>query len=61
MGFKDWFKRGQKMAAENKDAAKEGVDKAGDFIDEKTGGAHAEHVDKGQDMAKDYIEKLPEE
>lgn len=61
MGWKDWFNRGKKAAAENKDAVKEGIDKAGDMIDEKTGGEHAEHVDKGQDMAKDSVEDLSEE
>lgn len=61
MGLRDWLNKGKKAAAENKDAVKDGVDKAGDFIDDKTGGQHAEHVDKGQDAAKDYIDKLPEE
>lgn len=61
MGWKDWFNRGKQAAAENKDAVKGGIDKAGDMVDEKTGGQHAEHVDKAQDAAKDYVEKLPEE
>lgn len=61
MGIKDWFNKGKKLAAENKDAVSDGVDKGGDFIDEKTDGKYAEHVDKGQDAAKDFIEKLPEE
>jgi len=61
MGLRDWLNKGKKMAAENKDAVKDGVDKAGDFVDDKTGGKYAEHVDKGQEAAKDYVEKLPEE
>ena len=61
MGLKDWFGKGKKAAADNKDAVKDGIDKAGDFVDEKTGGQHAEHVDKGQEMAKDYVDKLDEE
>ena len=61
MGLRDWFNKGKKAAAENKDAVSEGVDKAGDFVDDKTGGKYEEHVDKGQEAAKDYIEKLPEE
>lgn len=60
MGWKDWFNRGKQAAAENKEAVKDGVDKAGDMIDEKTGGEHAEHVDKGQEAAKDYVDGLPE-
>ena len=31
------------------------VDKAGDFVDEKTQGKYAEQVDKGQDMARDKL------
>ena len=61
MGLRDWLNKGKKAAAENKDAVKDGVDKAGDFVDEKTGGQHAEHVDNGQEAAKDYIDKLPED
>lgn len=61
MGLRDWLNKGKKAAAENKDAVKDGVDKAGDFIDEKTDGKHAEHVDKGQEAAKDFIDKLPED
>lgn len=61
MGIKDWFNKGKQAVAENKDAVSDGVDKAGDLIDEKTDGKYAEHVDKGQDAAKDFIEKLPEE
>ncbi len=61
MGIKDWFSKGKKAAAENKDAVKDGIDKAGDFVDDKTGGQHSEHVDKGQEVAKDYVENLDEE
>jgi hypothetical protein len=60
MGWKDWFNRGKQAAAENKETVKDGIDKAGDVIDEKTEGQHAEHVDKGQDAAKDYVDGLPE-
>lgn len=58
MGIKDWFQKGKDTAADNKDAVKGGIDKAGDMIDDKTGGKHADHVDKGQDMAKDAVDKL---
>ncbi len=61
MGLKDLFSKGKQAAAENKDAVKDGIDKAADFVDEKTGGKHAEHVDKGQDAAKDFVDKLDEE
>lgn len=61
MGIKDWFNKGKKAAAENKDAVSDGVDKSADFVDDKTGGKYEGHVDKGQEAAKDVIEKLPEE
>jgi len=61
MGWKDWFGKGRQAVTDNKDSVKDGIDRAGDMIDEKTGGEHAEHVDKGQEMAKDYVDKLPDE
>lgn len=61
MGIKDWFSKGKQAAAENKDAVKEGIDKAGDVVDDKTNGKFSEQVDQGQEAAKDYVEKLPEE
>ena len=60
MGWKDWFNRGTKAAAENKDAVKDGIDKAGDMVDEKTDGKFSEQVDKGQDATKDYVDGLEE-
>ena len=35
-----------------------GIDQAGNFIDEKTGGKFAEHVDKVQDGAKGLLDKV---
>ena len=34
------------------------IDQAGDFIDEKTGGKFAEHIDKVQDGAKGLVDKV---
>lgn len=58
MGFldkvKDMFGKGgaaQEMAEEHGDKIADGVDKATDMADEKTGGAHTEHLDKVDDMA----------
>ncbi len=33
----------------------EGIDKVGDFIDEKTGGQYAAQVDQAQDFLKDQL------
>lgn len=58
MGISDWFKKAKGAAAENVDAVKDGIEKAGDFVDEKTDGKYSEQVDKGQEAATDFIEKL---
>lgn len=36
----------------------EGIERAGDMIDEKTGGQYASHVDQGQESAKDALDGL---
>jgi hypothetical protein len=61
MGFMDWFKKGQKAAAENKEAVKDGIDKAADVADDKTGGQYTEQIDQGAEAAKDYVEGLDAE
>jgi hypothetical protein len=35
-----------------------GVEKVGDMVDEKTEGKYGEHVDTGQDMAKDKLGEM---
>jgi hypothetical protein len=49
------------MFGQHADKAEGGIDKAGDFIDDKTGDKYADHVDKGQDAAKDALGKLDDE
>ena len=41
-----------------KSEAKKGVDKAAGIADAKTGGKHADKIDKGADAAKDQIDRL---
>ena len=36
----------------------EGVEKAGDILDDKTEGKYAEQVDQGQEIAKDKLSDL---
>ena len=59
MGFADNLKgivdKGKDLAAENSDKIDDVVDKAGDFIDSKTGGKYADKVDKVQEAAKKAI------
>ncbi|MGV8871360.1 MAG: antitoxin [Rhodococcus sp. (in: high G+C Gram-positive bacteria)] len=59
MGFADNLKgivdKGKDLAAENSDKIDDVVDKAGDFIDNKTGGKYADKIDKVQEAAKKAI------
>ena len=52
MGFLD---KAKEFAGKNPDKVQSGIDKAGDMFDEKTGGKHAQHTDKVQDKAGDYL------
>ncbi|HET6293629.1 MAG TPA: antitoxin [Kribbella sp.] len=40
------------------DKVSEGLDKAGDFADEKTGGKYGDQIDQGVDKAKDGLDGL---
>ncbi|MGK5556210.1 antitoxin [Actinomadura kijaniata] len=53
MSFADKVKG---MLGQHSDKAEQGVEKAGDMLDERTGGKHADKVDMAQDKARDYIE-----
>jgi antitoxin protein of toxin-antitoxin system len=52
MGIFDKAKDALSQHSEHVDTA---IDKAGDLVDERTGGRYAEHVDKGQDLASDRV------
>lgn len=54
MGLLDKIKG---MLGGNVDKAKAGIDKAGDMVDEKTGGKFGDQIDKAQDMAGDMLDK----
>ncbi|MTE21325.1 antitoxin [Streptomyces sp. TRM43335] len=49
MGFKDKVKG---MMSQHGDKADRGVEKAGDAVDERTGGKHRRHIDTGTDKAR---------
>jgi MT0933-like antitoxin protein len=46
------------MFGQHGDKVDQGIDKAGDVVDERTGGKHAGQVDKAQDAAKDGVDRL---
>ncbi|MYR58830.1 antitoxin [Streptomyces sp. SID625] len=48
------------LAETHGDKISAGLEKAGDFIDGKTGGKHHDKIDNAVDKAQDYIGKLGE-
>ena len=46
------FDKAKDFASNNPDKVGQGIDKAGDMIDEKTGGKYTSQVDQGQDFAR---------
>ncbi|MCP9000267.1 antitoxin [Pseudarthrobacter sp. RMG13] len=58
MGLIDDLKgKAQGLIRGNEQAIKDGITKAGDFVDSKTGGKYAGHVDKVQEGASKLVDK----
>jgi hypothetical protein len=51
-GFAD---KAKDLAQDHPEQVDQAVDKAGDAVDQHTGGQHAEQVDKAQDAARDRV------
>ncbi|HEY6682061.1 MAG TPA: antitoxin [Propionibacteriaceae bacterium] len=49
------FDRAKEALSGHSEQVEAVIDKAGDFIDEKTEGKYAEQVDQGQEIAKDKL------
>jgi hypothetical protein len=45
------------MLGQHGNKAEKGIDKAGDVIDEKTGGKHSDRVDTAQEKARDFVRR----
>ncbi|HEU5387709.1 MAG TPA: antitoxin [Streptosporangiaceae bacterium] len=45
----------KKLASEHQDVADEGLDKAGQFADEKTGGKYDSQIEGAENKAEDYL------
>ena len=58
MGLLDDLKgKAQQVIGGNEEAIKDGIEKAGDFVDSKTGGKHADTIDAVQRGASDFVDK----
>ena len=59
MGALDDMKdKARDLAEQHGDKIKEGLQKAGEFADEKTGGEHSDKIDKGIAKGEELIDKL---
>ena len=48
------FDKAKDLFCEHDDKVDAALDKAGDFIDGKTGGKHSDHIDKAVDFAQEH-------
>jgi hypothetical protein len=55
MGFDDIENKAKGLLDQHQDQANEGIDKARDMVDEKTGGKHSEQIDKAAEQAKNRL------
>ncbi len=61
MGMFDKFKKkAADLAEEHGDKIDEGIDKAADFVDDKTGGKYTDKIEGGTEKAKEFIDGLEE-
>ncbi|MEO5780065.1 MULTISPECIES: antitoxin [Arthrobacter] len=59
MGFLDNLKgKAQQLVDGNEQAIKDGIEKAGDFVDSKTGGKYADKIDSAQQGASRLVDKV---
>lgn len=57
MDFKNLADRALDLARQNADKVDDVIDKAGDLVDDRTGGKYADKVDSAQDAAKKAVRK----
>lgn len=55
MGFDEMKDKAKDLLGQHKDQADEGIDKARDLADQKTGGKHSDQIGKAADQAKDRL------
>jgi hypothetical protein len=48
----------QGLVDEHGDKAGQGLDKAGDLVDQRTGGQHSDQIDQGVEKAKNALDGL---
>ncbi|MGW2523901.1 antitoxin [Streptomyces sp. NPDC001617] len=53
--------KAEDIAEEHGEVIGQGLEKAGDLVDEKTDGKYADQIDTGVDKAKDLLDRLAEQ
>jgi MT0933-like antitoxin protein len=61
VAISDFVDKAKVMAADNKDTVKDGIEKAANVVDDKTGGKFSDQVDQGADAAKDAVDNLADD
>ncbi|XAS69062.1 antitoxin [Micrococcaceae bacterium Sec5.7] len=56
--FDDLKGKAQDLIHGNGQTIKDGIEKAGDFVDSKTGGKFADHVDSVQGGASNFVDNI---
>ncbi|PYI38375.1 hypothetical protein CVS30_10650 [Arthrobacter psychrolactophilus] len=54
--FDDIKGKAEELLGSHGDQVKDGIEKAGDFVDDKTGGKFADQVDGVQKAASDFVD-----
>ena len=60
-GLGDLAGQAEKLAKEHPDQVKQGVEKAGEVADEKTGGQHADQIDKAEQAVEERLTGGPDQ
>lgn len=58
MGFEKMKDRLRGMVSKNSEKIDQGLDKATDYVDKRTGGKYSDKIDSAADQARDYKSKL---
>ncbi len=61
MGIGDFVNKAKDLAAAHPDQVDQGIEKAGDAVDERTGDKYVGQVDKGQDAVRDHLGRADEQ
>lgn len=55
-GLRGLVDKARHFVGKNPDKARQGIDRAAGFADEKTGGEHSEKIDKGRQKAGEHLQ-----